>query len=720
LKFSSGFEDSLVEIGQEDIKEINYYTNFSSEYLSSSTNIKNILNNSSSNSWNMTIKSPFVIRESIFDREEFKNYQGNIFLGPSAQVAVEIVFNKYIKASRIRVSPNVSNGLLLAQVITESGIPDQNNQTSISQFQKNAEVTNPIYINKTTDVELLGSSFIKSITLIFAQKDYIRTRITPIQSELNSKMVNEVANAIRSDRKKKHDTLQDLVIKFFIKDYAKDFILRNKKLYNYDYTYYYPTDLSKKSVGVLKEIKDEKYYSDLDSFNKFKNTTLLSNIVFSIISYSIGANFRSMVKSTYLESNLKSTINPVKTYQSGGIVPLGDSNNISQNIHFLEESFSPVSQSDVTTLLSNIEEQNKYEYMFSLKNISIMSSNIAETSAMSNSVTALIPKRSVFMSKKLDLGGTPLRTKMMAEYFEEVILRGYSEASDKTSIEFSVSIKDNPTSEEDWIPILPFNVYSVRSELLFPDKSGVAITRFLPSIESVSLYENGVPLNNLFFAISGKAVKISNYSPEKKYYMSYTPQNLFAAKEIPLFSRSLSSPILSTASSGGFNGERFDQTMTDNSIQLRYTPYVDGSKFVNAVYSSRNGTLTTTNSSLGNFDYSSYTPVKVILDDGTIGINMTNYIPNDFQIQSFYETDLLLFIHSGRKIIFNKPINQSFRVLYQYAADIFRYRIVLRNIDGTMENYSVDRLLFKFSLEKDDTIVNNFIKYDNRFKNRVA
>lgn len=728
LKFSSGFEESLAQINSEDIKEINYYTNFSSEYLSSSTNIKNILNNSSSNTWNMTIKTPFIIKESIFDREEFKDYQNGMSLGASAQVAVEIIFNRHIKISRVRMNPNVSNGLILMQVITESDLPNPDVKNSFSN--KRTEIASAIALNKSTDIDLMGSVFVKSLTLIFAQKDYVRTKITPVQSELNSKMVNEISKAIRVERKKKHDTLQDLVIKFFIKDYAKDFLLRNKKLYNYDYTYYYPTDLSKKSVGVLKELKTKKYYSDLDSFNKFKNTTLLSNMVFSIISYSIGANFRSMIKSTYIESNLKPSINPVKTYGSGGIVPLGDSNNITENIHFLEQTFSPVSQNDITTIISNVEQQNQYEYMFSLKNIAIFETSDYRVSPQdlgksNNEIISppelfQIPKRSVYMSKRLDLGGTPIKAKMMAEYFSEVGFKNYSEANDKTSIELSVSIKDNPSREEDWIPVLPYNVNSVRSEILFPDQTGSAALRFLPNEESLKIYENSQRKNYETIQLSGKNIKLIDFNPEKTYHVSYTPRDLNILKEAQLFSRSLAAPVLRSASSDGFNGERFEKTQTDNSVQLANSPYVDNDKFVNAVYSSRNGTLATTKSSLGNFDYSSYSPVKVLLDDGTPGLNLTNYLLNNFQAESFYETDLLLFIHSGKTLIFNKQINQPFRVLYQYIAEVFRYRVILRNLDNTTENYSVDRLIFKFSLQKNDTIVNNFNRYNNRYRNRIV
>lgn len=714
LKFSSGPEEVLISDFKEKIKEIKYYTNFSPEFISSNTSIENIFDNSSSKTWNMTIKSPFLIKESIFDREEFKQYANTVAFDDSAQVAVEIILNSEIVASKIRINPNVTKGLYLIQALVESGIRSNSGQTEQTSSKKNIILNKPIYIDKSIDLELPADSFIKSIVLFFAQKDYVRTRITPMQSELNSKMVNQFAKEIRKDRKKRHDTLQDLVIKFFIKDYAKDYILKNKKLYNYDYTYYYPTDLSKKSVGVLKEIKNNKYYSDIDSYNKFKNTTILSNIIFSIVSYSIGANMRASIKNTYLESNLRDLAKPVSSFASGGLVPLGDSNNIPENIHFIEESFYSVDQKNVIDLLNNIESQNQYEYMFSLKNIGIF--------LFDETITAQVfkPKqRSVYVSKRIPLSGMPLNVKMMANYFAEISRIELDQSNDKTSVEFSVSIKDNPTTEDDWIPIMPFNDSIVRTEILFPNAKGEAILRFLPNIESLSVYESGVRRDSQTVVANGKNITILAYNSTKTYFVSYTPANESACKEIALFSRSLANPILVAASTSGFNGERFEKTDFGNRIQLSKNPHVDYGKFANARYSSINGTITTSNSSFGNFDYSSYSPVKVVLDDGTVALNLTNYIVDNSQKESFYNTELLLFMHNGQSIMFNKPINQPFRVLYHHIADIFRYRVILRNLNNTTENYSVDRLLFKFSIDSQDGIINTFVKYDNRYKNRI-
>jgi hypothetical protein len=186
-----------------------------------------------------------------------------------------------------------------------------------------------------------------------------------------------------------------------------------------------------------------------------------------------------------------------------------------------------------------------------------------------------------------------------------------------------------------------------------------------------------------------------------------------------LFSKNLSSPVLSTYSSEGKNGERFTNLNYDNSLTLSQTPYVDRSKFSNASYSSYAGTVTSSNSSFGNFDYSSYSPVKVVFDDGTVAKNISNYILTDTQVPSFQDRNDYCFIHYDNTLIFNQNINIPFRVIYEYIPDIFRYRVVFRTLNNTNENYSIDRLLFKFSMDKDNVIVNNFTKYDNKYKNII-
>jgi hypothetical protein len=625
-------------------------------------------------------------------------------------LAIEINLKSPKKISRIRINPNIGNNLDLIQVAIEATNTVSANTQQSQNSDKYAVLTSPIRIKNSVDIDLPSAEFVKSFTLFFAQSSYTRTKITPLQSEVNTKLINQISSAIRKYRKNSHDKLQDNVIKFFIKDYAKDYITRNKSLYYYDYTDYYPTDYEKINVGVLEEFKNKKFFSDIDDFNKLKNTTLLSNIVFSIVSFSIGSKLRSVVSKTYLESNLREAFKNVSNYSSGGIVPLGDSNKSENNSHFLEDSIEYTSSLNANELFSNSESPGMYEYMFSIKNISFFSPTEGEITSLPSPLN-----RSMFVSKRIPIGGLPMKVKMMSEYFSQI---NYSEndiSNDKTSIEFSVSITDNPIFEENWIPIMPFNDSEVRAELLYPNLFGVSSTRFLANEESVKLFENGKQRNFGTYEVSGKNISILQYNSSNTYFVSYVPFNISALKEVPLFSRSMSNPVLVGASSNGFNGERFEGSGPNNSVTLSNTPYISQEKLVNAVYSSINGTITTNKSSFGNFDYSSYSPVKVIFEDGSVGLNLSNYILSSSQSPSFYETDSILFVHSANTIIFNQKINKPFRVIYQYIPSIFRYRIVLRSLNNSPENYSVDRLLFKFSLDKDNTIDNNFLKYDNKY-----
>lgn len=713
LKYSKNYEQTLTSIALEDIEDVIYHRNFSEEYISTDTGIGKILNASSSHIWNLTVKSPIVIKENIFDQDIFSYFKTENEIDSSAQIGVEIIFKSTKEISRIRITPNISDNIDLLQVIVQSTNNSAANSAGSISSNKYKILPNSIRIKNSLDVELPGDDFIKSVILVFGQKNYTRTKITPLQSEINAKVVNQISAAIRSSRKQQHDKLQDTVIKYFIKDFAVDYINRNKKLYYYDYTDYYPTDYEKINVGVIEKFKEKNFFSDIDDLNQFKNTTLLSNIVFSIISYSVGSKLRSIVSKTYIESNLKESVNNVWNYASGGIIPLFDSNKSENNSHFSEDSIDYVNSMTSSQFFDNVEDSGMYEYMFSIKNISFFSK-------INSQITMLpIPlNRSVFVSRKIPVDGLPMRVKMNSEYFQELNYLENDPALDKTGAEFSVSIKDNPIFEEDWTPIIPYKDSAVRGELIYANIQGEANLRFLPIEESLKVFENSIQRDFGSYEISGKILKIFKFNKNNRYHVSYTPLNIDSAKEIPLFSKSMANPVLVSASFNGINGERFEKTNSDNSVRITYAPYVSQEKLVNSVYSIINGTITANKSSFGNFDYSSYSPVKILFEDGSTAINLTNYILSSSQIPNFYESDSVLFIHSGQTILFNKFVDTPFRVIYQHIPNVFRYRIILRSLNNTSENYSVDRMLFKFSLEKDSTINNNFIKYDNKYKKK--
>ena len=716
LKFSNNYEQVLTEINENDIEDVRYYTNFSKEDISSDTDIRKIFNSSSNHVWNLTVKSPIVIKDNIFNQQIFSDLNSTTVPDFSAQVAIEVVFKFPKNLSRIRINPNINDSIDLLQIVVQSFTSSSAQAVSGSTtLQKIPVIPQPTRIKNSIDIEIADNSYVKSLILVLGQRNYTRTNITPIQSELNGKMVNQISAAIRSSRKKQHDKLQDLVIKYFLKDYNTDYIIRNKNLYNYDYTNYYPSNYKETNVGAIEEFRSKNFFSDIDELNKFKNTTVLSNIIFAIVSFSIGSKLRSTLSKTYIESNIKDSIKNVFNYSSGGMVPVSDSNKSELNTHFTNDSIDYINSINTSDIFQNVEDSGMYEYLFSIKNISFFSKGSSQIQSLPAPLG-----RSVFVSRKIPIDGLPMRTKMISEYFSEILYSENEVFKDKTSAEFSVSIKENPILEEDWQPIVPFADSYIRSEILFPNAAGQCVIRFIPNEESMKLFENSTQRSFGTYEINGKNVRILNFNPSNKYFISYTPINISDLKEIKLFSKSMANPVLINASSNGVNGERFESSNIDNSIQLAQTPYVIQEKLVNAVYSNINGTITSNKSSFGNFDYSSYSPVKIVFEDGSSAINLSNYIKSSSTVPAFYDSESVLFIHSGAGIIFNKYIDKPFRVVYQYVPRIFRYRIIMRSLNNSSENYSIDRLLFKFSLQKENTIENNFLKYDNKYKNKLA
>jgi hypothetical protein len=707
LNFSSQYELSLVPVNKSNIKSLTFETNFPSEYISSDTGINNILNNVNSKSWSISAKTPFAIKESLLDSEKYINFKNNIITQPSAQVAVNVEFVTPISLSRIRLIPTYSLGLEVSQVIIETE-DSQNVGPATGAYKRKAVLRNPVVISKNSDIDFDDSHIVKSMTIILSQTNYIRTKISPVQSEINSKMISSIVNAARQRRMNNYDSLQDFVIKFFLKDTEKTFLLRNKKLYSYNYTNYYPTSLSETNFGAVQELARNNYFSDIDSFNKFKNTSMFSNIIFSIISYTLGARLRSQNSSTYIESNVTDRTKPVRNMTTSGFLPVGDSNTIDRNLHFISQSVGGISKEDATQMLNATEPTNMYEYNISIGGIFLFEKLFR---------TAVSPTKSVFMSKKINTNGRPLKVKMLGTYFEELLFSQDDPGKDATSVEFSITTEEFPTSELNWTPVMPYGESFVRSEILIPNSNGEATLRFDPLEESVVMYYDGKRKEIGSYLVNQRSVKILQFNPSIKYFVSYSPKYLDKVHEIQLNPNGLAVPVLVTPNVNGANGERFSSTAQGNRIRLIQDPYVDRVKLVNSIYSPYSGTVTSSATSAIGADYSNYSPVKVFFEDGSRAINITNYTL-DNQIESFYETDDTLFIQYADTILFNKEINKPFRVLYQYIPDSFRYRIIFRSLNNSEQNYSVDRLIFKFSTETRDNTLLRLMKYDNLFKNK--
>jgi len=243
--------------------------------------------------------------------------------------------------------------------------------------------------------------------------------------------------------------------------------------------------------------------------------------------------------------------------------------------------------------------------------------------------------------------------------------------------------------------------------------------RFEPLPESVVLYEDGKARLFGSYSINIRNIIINNYKQSSSYFVSYQVRYPESYKELTLNPGSLATPILVSPSSNGLNGEYFTSTGQSSNVRLNNRPYVDIARLADASYSIYVGTIPSSRTVYGGYDNSSYSPVKVVFQDGTTAINITNYVNENNQTEIFYETDNILFVHHGDSITFNKKIDKPFTVLYQYIPDSFRYRVIMRSLTNDEQNYTIDRLIFKFSTENRDDMLISLIKYDNLFKNKM-
>lgn len=279
-----------------------------------------------------------------------------------------------------------------------------------------------------------------------------------------------------------------------------------------------------------------------------------------------------------------------------------------------------------------------------------------------------------FVSNPFDSGGDmgEIRIKVSDQNYRAVNLG--LDNSVLTSVEYSVSNKANPTMEGDWVPVLPIGSVIVESERLFPDDSGVCHLRFLADpVSDISVYKNGSLIKNLnskdhfiynnetHQGITAISMPFGSYGPEDFITATYAPAQEYTV--VNFEDQGFDNPPLISAYDEDGAGEAFDSLVGRNETTLSHSPFVDKDQVASSTYVSGAG-------------LSPYQPIVVRLRDGTVALNLTNYKLGE---QAIFPSDTgLYFIHSGNTLIFNKEINQPFRVFYQYLQNNVRVRVVMR------------------------------------------
>lgn len=673
------------------VDSISVKTNYPN-YITSDSGFYAALNDSKSDSWNVTVKSPVILTSKIPEANKFISYDQSYVNG--AQAMVEMSFGFPQEMDSIYITPGNGNGLQLLQVVlfsekTENKsliLFDENfiNENNLN-FMGSVSPENTNIIPVLSSPKLLDSvsqiafprTNVNKIILIFNQPIYSKNEKTTSTTELTGKAVYEIGKSIRESKRQNGDVIQDVVYNLFLKNNSLKEVFKNKyfneSYYSFKYPYVKNNFLNKDyRKNFLKENID---FESLGS----RWSTLLSNMFQNFFIHSINDNNEIFENKTYTESN---TIGrSIYNFRSPGLIPQKNSNDTTENKLQLANP-ETVSRSNDSTLkdLLVLEKIDMYEYSFSIRSI--------EFATVKNNQS----DKACFVSKKIPFTGYPLAMKVFLTEGKNLInLNNYDyDLKDPISYELSISNTEIPISEFDWTPILPYGSNKINSEVLFFDQqTQIAKTRFYHIKETFKLYENGYLLDANNYILKENQIILINFNPNSTYVCEYyTDLKLYNYDNIDFIKSNLFKESTKSFFDSQGQGERFSNTDYLGKVTLKNIPYVNTKFTETAKYNSSYGTVFAS-------DYQGYSPVKVAMSDGSYALNITNYT-NSRDLPAFPSGSGYYFIQNGKDIVFNQIVTEPFSVIYEYVSNSSRFRLILRkNISNILYSGSVDSVIVK-------------------------
>jgi hypothetical protein len=693
----NGFVDKKVgefKIGQEmefrnalDFADNISIKNNYSNYVTTDSGFYAALNQSKSDSWNVTIKSPVILTSKVSEATKYIGYDQSYINGAETMVEMSFAFPQEMDA--IYITPGNGNGLQLLQVVLLSDKteysrlvpydeenPDFNGTISPENLNIIPILSSPKLLDSISEITFPRTN-VNKIIFIFNQPIYSKNEKTVSTTELNGKAVYEIGKLIRKAKKENADVIQDVVYNLFLKNNSIKEIFKNKYFNESYYSFKYPYI---KDKFLNKDYRKNFLKENID-FESLGNrfSTIISNMFQNFFIHSINDNSEIFEDQTYIESF--STSRSIYNFRSPGLIPQKSSNNLTDN-RLQAAVPAAVSRSNSSTLkdLLLLEKIDMYEYNFSIKSI--------EFATVKNSQV----NKACFVSRKMPFKGYPLGMKILLTEGKNLInLNNYNfDLKYPVSYELSVSNVEIPILESDWTPILPYGSDKINSEVLFFDPQTLsATTRFYKIKETFALYENGYRLSPNQYIIKEDQIILFNFNQDSIYVCEYyTDLKLFNYDNIDFIKSNLF--IESTKSFFDYQGqgERFLSTDYLGKVTLKNLPYIN-TKF--AETASYNPTFGTVFSS----DYQNYSPVKVLMSDGSYALNITNYT-NSRDLASFPVGSGYYFMQNGKDIIFNQVVTEPFSVVYDYVSTSSRFRLIIRkNIPNIIYSGSIDSVLVK-------------------------
>jgi len=603
----------------------------------------------------------------------------------------------------LRLFPSESNGLQLLQVAVESAgtaekIYSLNSNNPVSGYVVKKILKAPIIVNSTVDINMPLDK-VKRIILVFNQGTYTKSNNPALADETIARSISSYIDRSKETRKNTYSVLQDIVIEYFRKDSSIDEFKRNNYSLSEYYSCKFPIDQNGNSAISRKNLSTEKnnQVSIDDEDFEFRNSPL-TMLVEGIVSQALGPRMNIFKNSLFKDTRTAYTQNRLSEISSAPSSISMNSTDLG-SMHFGNSTdyIIPGSQFGKTPINNgNYNSLNNYEYSFGIKGIQVGKSN-----GIHNAGNQVSTSKACFISKKILIPGDVYGIK--AKVNVDPRLSSYNlpefDMQDANSYELSISFRESPSSEADWIPIASYGSDEISSEMLFVDPiSSTAKLRFFPESTSIRIYENQKLLDSNAFLLNkfDKSITINNFNKKSTYLASYSlDKNNFSQDYIDTSVLSNAIKVLGSGEQGA-EGEFFSGTGPENMVTIKNDPFIDQSKLQNATYSLTYGTIPVS-------DYSGYNPLLVKFADGTYAINLTNYLKGSFEKTNFYNTSEVLFFQNGKNLIFNKSINQPFNVIYNYMNNYIRFRLIVRN---NFLNYfssgSVDNVIIKMKTKSPD------------------
>lgn len=687
------------------IKSLILDSNYS-QYISSISDNANLFNEKQSNVWNVSIKSPTILTSLPKFLSQYIDYDYSYIVG--AKTVLEINLIKEIEMDVIRINPNEFNGLQLMQVAIDSAniaetIYSANSNVPNSGYQLKKLLSAPVQMKSTFDITFPLDK-VRKIVLVFNQPSYTKSvnKISPDESA--ARVIQSLLQQSRLDKKNAHNKLQDIVLEYFRKNSSIDEAKKNEYSYSDYYSYKYPIDENHKhNSGYEKFMNQKNNLVNIDQDNNLFSENQLTHTVRNILSQALGQKFNMFNNTMFLDKKAGIGDQSLSGINNSGHLIANDSGGSWRRGpgQFMNDSRMPGSTFMSNLITQNLDSQvNSFEYSFSLKNVQFGRTN-------KNATNALNMSKASFISSTVAIPGSALGIKAkinLDDNTSSIALPNF-DLKQANSYELSISLKPEPTSENDWRPIVPYGSSTIESEILFVDPlSKTATLRFYPIETSLRLYCDQKLVNNNFGINKfNKTITIDNFQPKSTYIVSYSVDDInFSQDYIDLSVLGISDSFVGS-STNRVNGESFNKTFTGNTVKLDNEPFVDQEKLVDASYSHTLGTITTLTNQ-------GYTPVAVRFSDGTYAINLTNYIDGNNQKATFYNTSEILFFQNGKDILFNKEINKSFNVIYNYLDNYLRFRLIIRNnYNNYFSTGSVDNIMLKIKTKNTDINSNKLL-----------